>query len=224
MPDILVLQNDDIEGIGHLGRLLRDDGFTLDVVHASRQKIPEGSYSAGVILGSPASANDDRPYLRREMDTIRELVRRDVPLLGVCLGSQLIARSFGAAVYRGGSEEIGFYSDVRISKGGSRLFSGFDDPFTVFHWHGDTFDLPAGGVRLASSGAYENQAVQVGSAVGLQFHLEVDLDMIRPWLGRLGGSRSAARSDIAGSAARKIPLIHRNMEMFYDNFKSAFGM
>ena len=93
------------------------------------------------------------------------------------LGSQLIAKTFGAKVYKGPTKEIGFYHDLMFSND-SKLFGGFKNPFTVFHWHGDTFDLPTGATRLALSENYPNQAFQYKSAIGLQFHLEVNEQMV----------------------------------------------
>ena len=84
--------------------------------------------------------------MNSELQLIKSYVEKDIPLLGICLGSQLIAKTFGAKVYRGPKKEIGFYNDLKISKS-STFFSGFETPFTVFHWHGDTFDLPTGSMR-----------------------------------------------------------------------------
>ena len=222
MPDVLIVQNARIEGPGLLGRLLREDGFGVDVIHAKRQGIPRGRYAMGVILGAPESANDDLPYLGEEMDLIRRFAREGTPLLGVCLGSQLVAKAFGARVYRGPRSEIGFFDDLHVA-GSDPLLSGFGDPFTVFHWHGDTFDLPEGAVRLARSGLYANQAFRIGTTVGLQFHLEVDRDMIRLWLDAATESIPHSQSDaILQDMEQKMPALESNMRMFYRNFKSEF--
>ena len=122
----------------------------------------------------------------------KPMVRISVLFLLICLfsackknwnelGSQLIAKTFGAKVYKGPTKEIGFYHDLTISNN-SKLFDRFKNPFSVFHWHGDTFDLPTGATRLASSQNYPNQAFQYKSAIGLQFHLEVNEQMVNLWL------------------------------------------
>ena len=121
------------------------------------------------------------PYLKAEQKLIKNYVAENIPVLGICLGSQLIAKTFGAKVFSGSRKEIGFYHDLKISNNSS-FFSGFRNPFTVFHWHGDTFDLPEGAIRLASSEHYLNQAFQYKSAIGLQFHLEVNEKMVNLWL------------------------------------------
>ena len=181
MSNALLIQNTQIEGSGYLGDLLKQDGFEITSVNAKHEKIPTENYSMVVILGAPESANDDLPYLREEQKLIKTSVDNNTPVLGICLGSQLIAKTFGANVYRGPKKEIGFYNDLKINTD-SKLFSGFQNPFTVFHWHGDTFDLPEGAVRLASSEYYQNQAFQFKSAIGLQFHLEVNEEMVNLWL------------------------------------------
>ncbi len=181
MSDVLLIQNTTSEGSGYLGKLLTDDGFDITSVNAKHEKIPEKRFSLVVILGAPQSANDDLLYLREEQKLIKNYVQNDLPVLGICLGSQLIAKTFGAKVYKGPKKEIGFYHDLMISNN-SKLFHGFKNPFSVFHWHGDTFDLPVGATRLVLSKNYSNQAFQYKSAIGLQFHLEVNEQMVNLWL------------------------------------------
>ena len=145
---------------------------------------PEIGGAAGLIfLGGPMSVNDGLPYLRQEMDLILAAIERQKPVLGICLGSQLIAKALGARVYRNPTKEIGWF-DIHLTEagGGDPLFAGVNPRETVFHWHGETFDLPAGAARLAYSDACANQAVRFGGAVyGLQFHLEVTPAMIADW-------------------------------------------
>lgn len=227
MPRALLVQNTRTEGSGRLGSLLAEDGFEIVSVNAKHDTIPTRDFDLVVILGAPESANDDLPYLDAEQDLIRDSVDGSVPVLGICLGSQLIARAFGARVYRGPKTEIGFYSDLKKSSN-SPLFSGFKDPFTVFHWHGDTFDLPDGALRLASSEYYPNQAFQYGCAVGVQFHLEVDAGMVNLWLDNMQRRNTVPPGlnvqKIRQDAALHIQTVCSNMDTFYDNFKSAFGL
>ena len=227
MSEVLVIQNTRIEEIGYLGELLNKDGFVIHSVNAKHEKLPEKNYSLVVILGAPESANDDLPYLQAEQKLIKKTVDADIPLLGICLGSQLIAKTFGGKVYRGPKKEIGFYHDLRIDNN-SKLFSGFTNPFTVFHWHGDTFDLPEKAVRLVHSENYPNQAFQIASAVGLQFHLEVNAEMVNLWLDKTQEKLhqipyidpQKIRSDID----ENISIVKNNMNNFYNNFKSSFHL
>lgn len=227
MSGVLLVQNTRIEGSGYLGDLLHDDGFDVTSVNAKHEKLPECDFSLVVILGAPESANDDLPYLRAEQQIIRNSVEKNTPVLGICLGSQLIAKTFGAKIYPGPKKEIGFYNDLKLS-GDSSFFSGFQNPFTVFHWHGDTFDLPSGAIRLASSEHYPNQAFQYKSAIGLQFHLEVNEQMVNLWLDnteeKLQKIPYIDPQQIRSEINENISIVKSNMKNFYNNFKSSFDL
>jgi GMP synthase-like glutamine amidotransferase len=126
-----------------------------------------------IAMGGPMSVNDEReyPWLKPEKRFIHEAVRRGVPVVGVCLGAQLIARALGTPVYANKEKEIGWFPIKAVDADGD-VFR-FPRQATVFHWHGETFDLPPGAVRLARSAACDNQAFQIGrNVIGLQFHLE----------------------------------------------------
>lgn len=227
MSDVLLVQNTRIEGSGYLGELLKNDGFEIKSINAKHEKLPDKDFSLAVILGAPESANDDLPYLKAERQLIRNYVEKNIPVLGICLGSQLIAKTFGARIFAGPKKEIGFYNDLKINND-SVFFSGFNNPFTVFHWHGDTFDLPKNAIRLASSEHYPNQAFQYKSAIGLQFHLEVTEEMIHLWLDKTQEKLEKIsyidpqkiRSDIVAN----ISTVKSNMNTFYNNFKLAFDL
>ena len=227
MSDVLLIQNTRIEGSGYLGELLSNDGFDITSIHAKHETIPEKKFSLVVILGEPESANDNLPYLIREQNLIKNSVDNEIPVLGICLGSQLIAKTFGSSVYRGPITEIGFYDDLTITSN-SKLFDGFKNPFSVFHWHGDTFDLPSGATRLASSENYQNQAFQYKSAIGLQFHLEVNEQMVNLWLDKteekLHKIPHIDPQQIRLDVDRNISTVKSNMETFYKNFKSQFSL
>ena len=224
MSDILVVQNSKAEGLGTLGDLLTKDGFRLENIFAKKEKLPTSDYSLLVVLGAPESANDNLDYLKDEMALIRQFVKKQRPVLGICLGSQLLAKSFGAQVFRGARKEIGFYHDLHIEND-SKLFSGFENPFTVFHWHGDTFSLPQNAIRLVSSKDYENQAFLLGTAVGIQFHIEVTNEMINLWLDKsqeLSNTPYIDPNKIKQEISVNLPKVKKNMEIFYKNFKSQF--
>ena len=227
MSDVLLVQNTRIEGSGYLGDLLQNDGFDIKSVNAKHEQLPQKNFSLVVILGAPESANDYLPYLLAEQQLIKNCVEQNIPVLGICLGSQLIAKTFGAKIYRGPKKEIGFYNDLKISNN-STLFSGFKNPFTVFHWHGDTFDLPGNAIRLASSEYYPNQAFQYKSAVGLQFHLEVDENMVNLWLDntekKLQKNPYIDPQKIRLEINENISTVKSNMKNFYNNFKSSFDL
>ena len=227
MSDVLFIQNTRIESPGYLGDLLKEDGFGIHFVNAKHERLPDKEYSLVVILGAPESANDSLPYLLEEQRLIKTSVEKNIPVLGICLGSQLIAKTFGGKVYSGQKKEIGFYNDL-VPEANSSLFSGFDNPFTVFHWHSETFDLPKGATRLVRSKNYPNQAFQFQSAVGLQFHLEVNYEMVNLWLDKTEEKLmeipyidpEKIRIDID----ENISIVKTNMKNFYNNFKTMFHL
>lgn len=229
MSEVLVIQNTRIEGIGVLGDLLKADGFRTKTIHAKNEKIPEMNPAAIIILGAPESANDDLSYLKDELRLIRDAVNKEIPVLGICLGSQLIAKAFGARVYQGYKKEIGFYKDIEFDNiTRSKLFQGIKSPAIVFHWHGDTFDLPENAIRLAHSKDYQNQAFKMGTAVGIQFHLEVDAQTIRLWLEKSKEELSKDPHIVPDLIEVQIPQnideVNNNLRIFYQNFKSEFNL
>jgi len=225
MTKVLVLQNSKIESIGTLGNLLESDGFRIQTIYAKKEKIPTDDFSLLIILGAAESANDNLSYLLEEQKLIRKSVEKKIPVLGICLGSQLIAKEFGAKVYSGPIKEIGFYNDIEIDNN-SKLFSGISSPMTVFHWHEDTFSLPDNSTRIAHSKNYPNQAFQLENAVALQFHLEVDKALVELWLDKAKDyleKISYIKPDkIRDDVYKKIPIVKNNMEIFYKNFKTMF--
>jgi GMP synthase-like glutamine amidotransferase len=128
-----------------------------------------------IVMGGPMSVNDEsiHPWLKDEKRFIKEAIARGKPVLGVCLGAQLIASAMGTRVYPNAEKEIGWFPIHRVHTPRARDAFQFPKESVVFHWHGETFDLPPGAIRLARSEACENQAFQLGrNAIGLQFHLE----------------------------------------------------
>ena len=229
MSEVLVIQNARFEGLAALEKLLYADGFKIRTIFAKNEKIPHMKPRFIVILGAPESANDDLTYLKEEIVLIRNAVEKNIPVLGICLGSQLIAKAFGANVYQGPIKEIGFYDDVEFdNESKSKIFNGIRSPALVFHWHGDTFDLPQNAIRLAHSKYYQNQAIKVGSAVGVQFHLEVDEDTITTWLEKSREELSSVPYINPEEIVKKIPenlaAIKNNLRIFYQNFKSEFNL
>jgi GMP synthase-like glutamine amidotransferase len=224
MKNVLVIQNARLEGLGTIGELLESDGFSIQTIFAKKEKIPPLDHAMLLVLGAPESANDDFQYLKDELAIIRTAVQKNTPTLGICLGSQLMAKALGAKVYSGPKKEIGFYHNI-ISDEKSSLFSGIKSPFTVFHWHGDTFDIPPGATRLAHSESY-NQAFQHGSAVGLQFHFEVTSDIIQSWLDHTQEKipQYISPNKIRSEIDLHLNSVQSNMKVFYKNFKSEFGL
>jgi GMP synthase (glutamine-hydrolysing) len=142
-----------------------------------------------VVMGGPMSVHDEPayPWLAAEKRLIERAIRAGRPVLGICLGAQLIADVLGARVYRNRHREIGWHPVFRTPDSSrSPVFGDLPVWFTAFHWHGETFDIPAGALRLAHTEATPNQAFEYGTAWGLQFHLEATQDSIELLIGGAG--------------------------------------
>ena len=189
MPRLLVFQHVAHEILGTLDPLLKDSGFRIKYVNFERHPeiVPSlDGYDGLIVLGGPMNVDETReyPHLKTEVKLIRTALGENMPILGICLGSQLIAKALGARVKRNGEKEIGWY-DVRPTARGKSdpLVSHFSEVEKIFHWHGDTFGLPEGAELLASSKLCKNQAFRYRDNVyGFQFHLEVDEPMVERWL------------------------------------------
>lgn len=189
MPRVLVFQHVAFEILGTLDPLFKSYGFRIRYVNFGRH--PEATprlegYDGLVVLGGPMSVGevDRRPHLETEVQLIREAIGREMPILGICLGAQLIARALGAPVGRNPTKEIGWY-DVEPTREGREdaLFRHFGPSEKIFQWHGDRFAIPDGAVHLASTATCPGQAFRYGQNVyALQFHMEVDERLIERWL------------------------------------------
>jgi GMP synthase (glutamine-hydrolysing) len=183
----LILMHVEHEGPGTLGTFLQEEGVETRTLHLYRgDECPSdpGETDLIVSMGGPMNVYEDGkyPFLAEEVRFLSTAMKAGIPVMGICLGAQIIARACAAAVYRAPVEEIG-WSTVTITEEGRRdtLFEGMLREVPVLQWHGDTFDVPEGGTLLATSAACPNQAFRVGSAFGLQFHVEVDADLLGDW-------------------------------------------
>ena len=182
----LVLQHIACEPPGVFEDVLRERDVELHRVELDEgEALPDWrGFDAIVAMGGPMSAMDDAelPWLTDEKRLIGEAVHAGGPFWGVCLGVQLLAASLGARVYAGPEPEVGLLPVGLTDEGrNDPVFGDLDSDLVTLQWHGDTFDLPEGAVRLASSPAYTNQAFRFERAYGVQFHLEVSAEMAREW-------------------------------------------
>lgn len=187
MKTCLVLRHLAFEDLGVFEPVLRESGFVPDYRQAGVDRITDDEIAGAalvIVLGGPVGVyeSDKYPWLTEEIRLVRERLAAGRPIIGICLGAQLMAAALGARVYPGPAKEVGWGAVTLTPEGlDSALVPLVGAP--VLHWHGDTFDLPAGAVRLASTAITPNQAFAVGDhALALQFHVEADPERIECWL------------------------------------------
>lgn len=204
----LVVQNVDIEGPGLLQPEMEKAGWQLDIrlMDQPGAVLPTdlNGYKAMIILGGPMNVYEEilYPHLRQVDQLIKDASQKDLPVMGICLGGQLISKALGAPVTRNPVKEIGWYT-LRLTADGikSPLFEGLPEEIPVFQWHGDTFGLPEGASHLAMTVDCANQAFSVGGRIfALQFHLEITPEIIQNWakvyaeeIDEFGGPGAAVR-------------------------------
>ncbi len=183
---LLALQNCESEHVGVYATHARTLGHTIDIFRAyTMDGFPDiSSYDAILIGGTPTSANDidQHPFLQEEYRLLSQAVQNATPCLGICFGAQLLARVLTADIHRCETPEIGGYElELTATGQADPVLQGFPESFPVFQWHGDTFDVPEGASLLATGQPCRNQMYRMGNAVGVQFHLEIDLNQATHW-------------------------------------------
>jgi len=181
------------------------------------------AFSGLVFMGGPMSANDDLPWIGPSLALVQDAVRQDLPVLGHCLGAQLMARALGGAVRPAAVKEIG-WGEVMVSDNAlAHQWFGSRAGFTAFHWHGETFTLPPGATRALGNAHCANQAFVLGKHVGLQCHLEMTAALVRSWCrGGAAEIEASAASPGVQSAAQmqqgldeRVMLLHVVAERVY---------
>ena len=186
MKTVLALRHVPFEDLGLLGPVLQHRGYAVRIHDAGVGTLdghPEPDLL--VVLGGPIGAFDEAayPFLADTLARLRARLARRLPVLGICLGAQLMARALGARVAPMGHKEIGFAPLALTPDGERSVLAPLAHGTPVLHWHGDQFDSPPGGQRLAATPLCPNQAFAMGThALGLQFHLEADLSRMEQWL------------------------------------------
>ncbi|MBT1164938.1 type 1 glutamine amidotransferase [Bifidobacterium felsineum] len=226
-PQVLILQHVPWERPGRILSNLEDLGIQTVTMNITKKKKPDlpdfGELAGVVIMGGPMGAldYDKYPGLKTEAKLAKAAVASGKPLLGVCLGHQIIATALGAQLRKGDAPEIGFAPIKRVEK--HDYFSMWDKQLNVLHWHNDVVGLPEGGELLARSAGTKVQAFRLGSALGLQFHLEVCGSLLDEWLEEpsmvkdlkaAGGSKSELREQFA----QYDPLLQPLAEQVFSSF------
>jgi GMP synthase-like glutamine amidotransferase len=227
---IAIIKNVKEEGPGSIEDYLRENSISYKIFEAQDGELPSilDGYTGLIVMGGPMGVYemDIYPHLKVVSRLIREAINRNLKVLGICLGAQLIAHTLGARVYKGHGEEIGWH-DIELTSEGLRdslMISLAKHPsvgdvwrkFKVFQWHGDTFDLPFGATHLAKSALYEAQAFKFGQKVyALQFHIEVTKELLSQWF-----EGHPLREQILNEAQRIYPEYSARAKNFYKVFFS----
>jgi GMP synthase (glutamine-hydrolysing) len=215
MKTAIILQHVEFEGPSRIAPVLVERGYRLDVRalhHGDRVPSHLGGAEVLVVMGGPMGVGDldnpEWPFLRREVELLRGCVEQNQPVLGVCLGSQLLAHAAGARVsqmregdarrYEVGWGAVRFHHEVN-----DEALTGLPHEGQVLHWHGDTFELPPGARHLASSAICPNQAFRLGRQFGLQFHCEVSSEDVEAWLAADDGFVTRANGEDAFAHIRR---------------------
>ncbi|HSI42757.1 MAG TPA: type 1 glutamine amidotransferase [Methylotenera sp.] len=207
MKPIIIFRHAATEGPGYFATFLDEQKIPWQLV-----KIDEGAslpasvvgFSGVALMGGPMSVNDDLPWIEPLLNLIREAYRLDIPLLGHCLGGQLISKALGAVVTKNPIKEIG-WGEVTVSdNAAAKECFGELEGFNSFHWHGETFSLPMGAVHLLSSPYCQNQAYAIGKHLAFQCHIEMTPEMVESWCAVGAEELAESAASVAVQQAEKI--------------------
>jgi GMP synthase-like glutamine amidotransferase len=227
-------------------RTSRSEGPAYFATYLERRSIPlqlialdEGApvprdprhFSGICFMGGPMSVNDELPWIPLALELVREAVRKDIPVIGHCLGGQLMSKAFGGVVRANPYKEIG-WGEVRVADNGvAREWLGDVQAFETFQWHGETFSIPPGATRILQNAHCENQAFALGKHLGLQCHVEMTDDLVRLWVrGGAEEMRAAAASPAVQAAAEitrdldeRLERLHQVADLLYDKWTESLN-
>ena len=218
---VLIIQNTENEGPGTIEEFLKEKGIPYEILNMNscHAEIPDvKAYTHLVIMGGPMAVYniDNPPFLHYEAAIIRAFIKSDKPVLGICLGAQMIAYALSVDVYQGKTQEVGWFK-VDLTEEGMKdevmtsLAIDGTKQADVFQWHGDTFNIHKNAVRLATSDIFENQAFRYKDTVyALQFHIEVTPEIIREWFENEEGHDVEA-------------MVNKSLDVFPEYRKRAFN-
>lgn len=214
MKPIAIFRHAPTEGPGHFASFLDASKLPWQLIAVDAGEavpVSPDAYSGLVFMGGPMSVNDDLPWIPRVLNLIRAAVKADIPVLGHCLGGQLIAKALGGEVSRNPIKEIGWGRVAVADNPEARHWFGDLAGFEAFHWHGETFSLPPGATRILESPYCANQAYVLGKHLGMQCHVEMTEAMIREWCAVGAEEIATARSPAVQTPEAMIALNGANL-------------
>jgi GMP synthase-like glutamine amidotransferase len=223
--EVLISRHAAGEGPGYFAEFLDRHAIPYRVIKIDKNETLPASiaeFSGLVFMGGPMSVNDDLPWIPRALDLIRQAAAADKPVLGHCLGGQLISKALGGAVDANPVHEIGWFEvKATDTPEGRAWLNGLGSEFEVFHWHGETFTVPPGATRILENTTCANQGFVIGKTLALQCHVEMTAHMVRAWA-RIGAKAIARPSATIQSAAQmtagldeRIQRLHRFADRLY---------
>jgi GMP synthase-like glutamine amidotransferase len=229
MKSVAIFRNAPTEGPGYFATFLSQHGIPWVLVKIDeRQPLPQraGDYSGLVFMGGPMSVNDDLPWIPQALGLIRQAVKQEIPVLGHCLGGQLMAKALGGEVRKNPVKEIGWGEvTVEDNPAAKEWLGNSLKSFLSFHWHGETFTLPRGAERILSGQRCENQAFALGGHLGLQCHVEMTPELIKSWCetgareiaANLGPSVQTAL-EMQADLENRVPRLQRIADRLYSRW------
>ncbi len=235
MKPVAIFRHAATEGPGYFSGFLDERAIPWQLICIDAgDAVPQdaGAFSGLVFMGGPMSVNDDLPWIPQVLTLIREAVARDIPVLGHCLGGQLISKALGGVVTRNAAKEIGWGKTTVSDNAAARAWFGEIRVFDSFHWHGETFSLPQGATHILSSTHCANQAFALGKHLALQCHVEMTAAMIREWCEVGAGEIAASTSSPAVQSAQvmqaqmgeKLPQLHSAARQLYQNWVKGLAL
>ena len=213
MKPVAIFRSSPIEGPGYLSDCLDERGIPWQLIRIdSGDEIPTriDRFSGLVFMGGPMSVNDDLPWIDPAINLIRDADRAGLPVLGHCLGGQLMSKAFGGSVSRSDNKEFGWGEVTRSDNDTAREWFGDQAVIDVFHWHGEFFTRPQGSVHLLSSRYCENQAFSMGKHLAMQCHIEMTQEMVMKWSEMGSGEEGGGVGPpVQSSQAMRMDLIKR---------------
>lgn len=228
MKPVAIFRHNKTEGPGTLADFLDRHGIPHRLIRIDAgDPVPDdpAAFSGLVFMGGPMSVNDDLPWIPRSLRLIRRAVDHDIPVLGHCLGGQLMAKALGGTVGRNPVKEIGWGRVSVLDRPEARAWFGDIREFESFHWHGETFSIPEGAVRVLESPYCANQAFVLGKHLGLQCHVEMTEAMIRTWcdngadeIASSPGPAVQAPAAILAQMAQCLPSLNKVADRLYSDW------